>query len=113
MPVASVITAGTAIAGLLLEGAGLIAQSAEEKEAFQEFKAESARERALGRRQFQQAIKEKRRAISAQKQEAERAWKWKEEERDYQRKNDMIDRILGTMNRDANFRQNLIAMRRG
>ena len=37
------------------------------------------------------------------KGQANRAWKWKEEERDYGRRQDAVDRLTGMLSKDANL----------
>lgn len=41
------------------------------------------------------------------KQENERQWKWKEEERDYSRQNDFLNKMMGWVNADAQLKANL------
>lgn len=97
----------TAIGGLILQGYGLYKQEEENKKARRESRSmraeDIAREEKYAARDYSLTLKKMR----EDRRERAKAWKWREEERGYERAMNFVDRFTGLMDRQPQFAKNL------
>ena len=104
---------GTAIGilgSLILSAYGVYKTEEQAKEAAKQYKAEEAESKrqfgaTIGLRREELGVQRER--LLAEKKDAARAWKWKEEERDYARTKEVVEKINNTLLEQPAFANNL------
>lgn len=103
------------IGGLVLDTIGLFmgkkAAEEAERQRQKELQEQIERQQLAGfkeERRFSEQLGLKKRELREARKERERAWKWKEEERDYSRKNQFVSNFIGMLNADTQLKNRLI-----
>lgn len=90
---------GTA-ANLLFQWAGLGAAERQEQRQQDITLARERTAETLGRQQIAQTAKASRERLLHEKRQAQKTWRWKEEDRNYGRGQNMVDRFMGLLAAD-------------
>jgi len=103
-----VLTAIGTIGSLILSGVGLgldvTAGQQASKVAGRRRREDNERNEAWKEREFDLRKDE----LDWTKGQADRTWKWKEEDRDYGRSQDFVNRLTGMLDRDVGFKDRLM-----
>jgi len=104
------LTTLTALGSLALQAYGMYLQD----DAYSQQSAEARRinqaELTLRGRELAERISVERERMGMERYEAQRKWKWMEEERGYQRANDFVNRFQGMLDREPVLKNQLLSV---
>jgi hypothetical protein len=98
----------TSIGSLLLNGVGLYMEEEQNKEVRAESKAALARDTAKEEARYRTSLAMTRDQIAYERAQAERGWKWKEEDRNWQRAREFGDRVTSMVSRTPGLQDRLV-----
>ena len=107
MAAATTSAVGTLL-GVVLSAYGMYRQEEENKAARQESRAMRAQDIARESQIRAQDLALMREQRQFERKELARQWKWKEEERDYVRGQNFVNRFMGVLDREPAFRNQLL-----